>query len=906
MSNYCTKRDAKVRIAEELMSRGWKVYGFHADESDSMTDYYSPAYWNGIAEKNGYILVVDNKYESQGEDIKKYNPNYIKINKSDKNRIESLKNMTQENGATESEERNAKMLIEKINAKYNNEGVSQWEVIGRIPAHMGNGKSYSWHVEKDGALVDQGKGITKFNDVPERYIFNINTMEFEEPFKNTWNWVCDEEGRSIKQYEKRTLTNYQEKAIKAFKTFILRLERAVNSMNTCGDGTEETEREGLEQQENETMEKVIVEKKKSVIKPVEVIDRKDIQINDVLSFTYHGHYWMVTKIWEDKKGRKCISYECLGSASRGYKRVKNTQRYYDLESNLIQQVTEGKIKIHTIQEVEEIEKIEKWVKVKKSTRKATESAKKNNEVKNVETTENYSVAEDVHTKTGEKIFVVKFTKTVSKEDFKDLLGKIKSIGGYYSKFKGGFIFKENPIEKLSSVGIENYSAVEKKEDKKINYENTASYIVENSSTIIDIMNLSKSEYWNNEEYKNQLLEKIKLLQLTKIQFKKVIDTIEQHEEYSEYKHLIEVLKGFYGVDKAEKTNTINYNKLEEKINKQMDSNNIKIERLSGDYKTNTWKRMREQENRDNQRITLEKDNMYLNYLLNNVIEKNINDFEIELITRALREEFYNYYRRYCDNKKRNEQNRYKLYPFINTSWDKNSDWYKEQERRIKRLNKLNINNEYDLIKYLEEKFIPLAEAVEQNNSLSENELKIKKLERQYKIDQKGDINFTPKELVNILIDYADIQAGEKILEPSAGIGNIADELKKKSTNIDVVEYMYSYNELLKLKGFNVVGNDFMNYDRKNYYDKIVMNPPFSKEQEHIKHAYECLKGGGKIVAITSPHWTFASDKKSMEFREWLDNMTYETFESDIKFEFTNVGYKILVIDKEENLNSMAM
>ena len=40
-----------VRIARELMNRGWKVYGFREDESDSMTDYWSPAYWKGIAEK---------------------------------------------------------------------------------------------------------------------------------------------------------------------------------------------------------------------------------------------------------------------------------------------------------------------------------------------------------------------------------------------------------------------------------------------------------------------------------------------------------------------------------------------------------------------------------------------------------------------------------------------------------------------------------------------------------------------------------------------------------------------------------------------------------------------------------------------------------------------------------------
>jgi hypothetical protein len=35
------------------------VFGYKEDESDSMTDYWSPSHWDGIAEKNGYILCVD-------------------------------------------------------------------------------------------------------------------------------------------------------------------------------------------------------------------------------------------------------------------------------------------------------------------------------------------------------------------------------------------------------------------------------------------------------------------------------------------------------------------------------------------------------------------------------------------------------------------------------------------------------------------------------------------------------------------------------------------------------------------------------------------------------------------------------------------------------------------------------
>lgn len=56
-----------------MSMEGWKVYRYHADESDSMTDYYSPAYWDGVAEKNGYILCVNVYGAAQPQEIRQYN-----------------------------------------------------------------------------------------------------------------------------------------------------------------------------------------------------------------------------------------------------------------------------------------------------------------------------------------------------------------------------------------------------------------------------------------------------------------------------------------------------------------------------------------------------------------------------------------------------------------------------------------------------------------------------------------------------------------------------------------------------------------------------------------------------------------------------------------------------------------
>ncbi len=136
-----------------------------------------------------------------------------------------------------------------------------------------------------------------------------------------------------------------------------------------------------------------------------------------------------------------------------------------------------------------------------------------------------------------------------------------------------------------------------------------------------------------------------------------------------------------------------------------------------------------------------------------------------------------------------------------------------------------------------------------------------------------------------MIQYADIQKNDIILEPSAGSGHIADLIREKypDNRLDAVEFNYSLSQILEKKGHNVIADDFLNVNLKENdnndsiivegYDKIIMNPPFERNQdiEHVLHAFSLLKPGGKVVAIMSEHPFFASDKKSQKFREWLEN-----------------------------------
>ena len=59
------------------------------------------------------------------------------------------------------------------------------------------------------------------------------------------------------------------------------------------------------------------------------------------------------------------------------------------------------------------------------------------------------IIKDVDTRDNSEIHVVKVKTRV--DDFYSLRRKMKLLGGYYSRYKNGFIFREDPTEKLGST-----------------------------------------------------------------------------------------------------------------------------------------------------------------------------------------------------------------------------------------------------------------------------------------------------------------------------------------------------------------------------------------------------------------------------------------------------------------------
>ena len=65
--------------------------------------------------------------------------------------------------------------------------------------------------------------------------------------------------------------------------------------------------------------------------------------------------------------------------------------------------------------------------------------------------------------------------------------------------------------------------------------------------------------------------------------------------------------------------------------------------------------------------------------------------------------------------------------------------------------------------------------------------------------------------------------------------------------------------------------------------------------------YLYLRDGGRLVCITSNSWVNGSQKKLVEFREWLEKVGAEVIDIEagsFKESGTMVGGKIVIIDKK--------
>lgn len=110
---------------------------------------------------------------------------------------------------------------------------------------------------------------------------------------------------------------------------------------------------------------------------------------------------------------------------------------------------------------------------------------------------------------------------------------------------------------------------------------------------------------------------------------------------------------------------------------------------------------------------------------------------------------------------------------------------------------------------------------------------------------------TPDKLAQRVVNLADIEIHHRVLEPSAGTGNLARKLPAEF--VTCVEISPLHCEVLRALNLDAVEADFLQWadTTRERFDRIVMNPPFSEGRAitHLTEAARLLVPGGRLVAV---------------------------------------------------------
>lgn len=463
-STYYQYQDVKVKIAHRLLNMdGWKVYGYHADESDSMTDYYDPAYWGGLAEKNGFLLVVDHSDAAQDYTYtyKVYSEDAPEI----REKIAKLEQMTQANGASAQEEETARAAIAKLQEKKSAGEVTKTSFT---PGHLANPPRCNWHIEKDGIILDKGTGLLKFANVADisgmgygwerenwQKFNNLSREEWEKDYTSREIWGSYPTAEEAARAYDEAVEDY--KLLDQFNALIARFN------NVCGGMVGNSGENGY------TYEKRTETKYKKVWKfqKTENGSFKAGQCFRLAADFNYGCYKGLVYRFKSVLDGEIVRGERVslksGKSLTGTANSANSFGYYSAEGatenhgrdkeKFLKWIANGSIEWGEVVEVLEPYEVEKYVKVDRNGNeyKAPKAEKTAENTTEEKTTANYTIKADTDTRDGSALWVVTLSARVDRDEFDRIRAEFKTIGGYYSKFKKGFIFREDPTDKLNQA-----------------------------------------------------------------------------------------------------------------------------------------------------------------------------------------------------------------------------------------------------------------------------------------------------------------------------------------------------------------------------------------------------------------------------------------------------------------------
>lgn len=135
---------------------------------------------------------------------------------------------------------------------------------------------------------------------------------------------------------------------------------------------------------------------------------------------------------------------------------------------------------------------------------------------------------------------------------------------------------------------------------------------------------------------------------------------------------------------------------------------------------------------------------------------------------------------------------------------------------------------------------------------------------------------TPARVVGMMLErLGPLTGGDRVLEPSAGRGDIADRLASYTRSLTLVEPHPDLATCLRRKGYEPVEVAFEQFRPAEPFDKVAMNPPFAGGRDliHVRHAFAMLAPGGVLVALMNDgdDPRDATTAQRVEFAEWLSS-----------------------------------
>lgn len=198
MSGYYARQEAQANIGAELARRGWTIYGWKEDKTDFQTDYFDPERWEGVAEKDGAVVVIDKHDARQSGGVTRYGQEEAGICATCSGTGDCPGGWTYEKALeaprawhdhTHEDMPGAVSLFPDIVSPlpfgdYDPGAKCHWEKCHKCggsgqtyrgteylepwPTFQPNAKGTNWHVERDGVILARGQGAGRCR-VDNRY-----------------------------------------------------------------------------------------------------------------------------------------------------------------------------------------------------------------------------------------------------------------------------------------------------------------------------------------------------------------------------------------------------------------------------------------------------------------------------------------------------------------------------------------------------------------------------------------------------------------------------------------------------------------------------------------------------------------------------------------------------------------